>query len=72
MRTEIRAAGDYLLSILRTDRAVLKSRFYNAAPRTLADAIWPFWTSLPVEDRGQLNDDAKGRFIEEGHLAAGW
>jgi hypothetical protein len=72
VRTEIRAAGDYLLSILRTDRAVWKSRFYNADPRTLADAIWPYWTSLPVEDRGELNDDAKRRFIEEGHLFVEW
>src|SRR4051812_32810057 len=72
MSTKTRAAGDYLLSILGTDQAVLKARFYNTDPLTLADEIMPYWRSLTAEDQCEEEDDVKRSYIEEGYLFVEW
>src|SRR4051812_17299253 len=75
MLSGIKAAGDYLLTVLRDDRAVLYSRFYNAEPGTdvtLADAVWPFLVSQPAEVRGGLDESDRERLVEEAHVLLEW
>ena len=75
MRSSIKAAGDYLLSVLKADRIVSYSRFYNAAPGTdvdLADGIWPFLVSQPAEFRGELDEGDRERLIEGAHVLLEW
>jgi hypothetical protein len=61
--------------VLKTERAVPYSRFYNDKPGTeeaLADAVWPFLASQPVEDRGELDERDKERLVEEAHVYLDW
>ena len=63
MRSQIKAAGDYLLSVLKAEKEVVYSRFYNAEPGTdvaLVHGMWPFLMSQPVEQRGELDDGDRG------------
>jgi hypothetical protein len=75
MISHIKAAGDYLLSVLKGERAVSYSRFYNAKPGTavaLAEAMWPFLISQPVADRGELDEGDEEQLIEEAHVLLDW
>ena len=75
MRSQIKAAGDYLLSVLEAELEVAYSRFYNAEPGTdvaLVDGMWPFLMSQPVEHRGELDDGDKERLREEAHVLLEW
>ena len=75
MRSGIKAAGDYLLSVLEADRAVSYSRFYNDDPGTdvaLAEAMRPFLVSQPVEDRGELGEGVEDDLVEEAHVLLDW
>ncbi|MGZ3412258.1 MAG: hypothetical protein ACXWNX_00190 [Isosphaeraceae bacterium] len=75
MRSQIKAAGDYLLGVLKAELEVAYSRFYNAEPGTdvsLVDRMWPFLMSQPVEHRGELDDGDKERLREEAHMLLEW
>ena len=75
MRSQIKAAGDYLLSVLEAELEVAYSRFYNAEPGTdvaLVDGMWPFLMSQPVEQRGELDDGDKEGLREEAHMLLEW
>ena len=75
MLSRIKAAGDYLLSVLITEKSVAYSRFYNDVPGTdvtLVEGMWPFLTSQSVEERGELGDDEKIRLLDEAHLLLEW
>ena len=75
MRSQIKAAGDYLLSVLEAELEVAYSRFYNAEPGTdvaLVDGMWPFLMSQPVEHRGELDDGDKEGLREEAHMLLEW
>jgi hypothetical protein len=75
MVSEIKAAGDYLLSVIKTDKEVTYSRFYNAEPGTdvaLARAIWPFLRAQPAELRGELNEGGEERLVEDAHVLLEW
>ena len=75
MRSQIKAAGDYLLSVLEAELEVAYSRFYNAEPGTdvaLVDGMWPFLMSQPVEHRGELDDGDKEGLLEEAHMLLEW
>ena len=75
MQSQIKAAGDYLLSVLKAEKEVVYSRFYNAEPGTnaaLVHGMWPFLMSQPVEQRGELDDGDKERLREEAHVLLEW
>jgi hypothetical protein len=75
MSSRIKAAGDYLLGVLRAEKNVAYSRFYNAVPGTdlaLVEGIWPFLSSQPVEDRGNLDESEKENLIEQAHVLLEW
>ena len=75
MQSQIKAAGDYLLSVLKAEKEVVYSRFYNAEPGTdvaLVHGMWPFLMSQPVEQRGELDDGDKERLLEEAHVLLEW
>jgi hypothetical protein len=75
MLTQIRAAGAYLLQVLKTEEQVPYSRFYNASPGTasaLAEGMWPFLMAQPAEDRGELDDVNKESLRDEGHVVLEW
>ena len=46
MRSQIKAAGDYLLSVLKAEREVAYGRFYNAEPGTDVALVNGMWTWL--------------------------
>ena len=74
-RTDIKAAGDYLLSVLKVERTVTYSRFYNDRPgseEALAAGVWPFLERQPVVRRGELDSDDVARLAEEAHVSLEW
>jgi hypothetical protein len=73
--TQIKAAGDYLLSVLKAEKKVVYSRFYNAEPGTdvaLVHGMWPFLMSQAVGHRGELDDSDRERLLEEAPLLLEW
>jgi hypothetical protein len=75
MISEVKAAGDYLLSVLKTEKSVAYSRFYNAVPGTdvaLVEGIWPFLMSQSVEHRGELDDNDKQKVREQVYMLLEW
>jgi len=46
MQSQIKAAGDYLLSVLKAEKEVVYSRFYNAEPGTDAALVHGMWPCL--------------------------
>jgi hypothetical protein len=75
MRSQIKAAGDYLLSVLKAEKDVVYSRFYNAELGTdvaLVHGMWPFLMSQPVQHRGELDESDKERLLAEAHLLLEW
>lgn len=75
MRSQIKAAGDYLLGVLKAELEVAYSRFYNAEPGTdvsLVDRMWPFLESQPVEYRGKLDESVKEQLLDEAHVLLEW
>lgn len=72
---EIRAAGDYLLSVLQVEKVVPYSRFYSHDAGTnvrLADGIWLFLEAQPAVARGELDESDRRDLLEEGHLHVEW
>lgn len=75
MRTQIGAAGEYLLNVLAKEKALPYSHFYNNEPRnrvSLADSVWAFLEAIPENDRGQIDEWNKNDFLEGAHGYIEW
>lgn len=74
MSAWIREAGLHLLDVLKIERAVDYSRFYNFEPGTdvkLAEAVWRHRKAATGEDPEDAEYE-KNRLLEEAHLCIDW